>query len=478
MKRKQRAIKEFNFDDYDFSDCVEITGDALYLINGGGTTTESKSDSGNSQGSGKNGSSGGDTYTVQSGNTLSQIVSDYNEANGTNLTVAQVAQNSGISNPDQIYPGQQINFGTSQSQTQEVSQTNVDEASSKTSDSFSSGASNSSSSSSNASDKSQNHNKQNNIKKYGFHHPVEYSSDNKLKTNDVVDISNKDNSYKYREAMKTRVTNTEAAELSRRAKEAAAAGENFDADAEIAKMRGESLEGNTAGTVQKNVAKKVSAGELAGKVSNTKADSAESEAGYFTDNEGAGGFGHSGMYVKGKDSKYYTFEVIGVGDRSNNKISVDSKKGTKVLDATGLETTILSNITDNSFPSPELAEKIGKPGQAACLMRVFDTTEDMKTGLKKLGFDNYIEFDITPEQSSVILNSTLSKGENFSNYHLLSNSCGGWARDVLCTSGSEIKPFNSYVNINYIGSSAIPKTIGANLLLGNPDSSYIEFDKK
>ena len=30
MKRKQCTIKEF-----DFSDCVEITGDALYLINGG-----------------------------------------------------------------------------------------------------------------------------------------------------------------------------------------------------------------------------------------------------------------------------------------------------------------------------------------------------------------------------------------------------------------------------------------------------------
>ncbi len=35
MKRKQLAIKEFDFSKYDFSDCVEITGDALYLINGG-----------------------------------------------------------------------------------------------------------------------------------------------------------------------------------------------------------------------------------------------------------------------------------------------------------------------------------------------------------------------------------------------------------------------------------------------------------
>ena len=34
MKRKQRAIKDFDFSNYDFADCVEITGDALYLING------------------------------------------------------------------------------------------------------------------------------------------------------------------------------------------------------------------------------------------------------------------------------------------------------------------------------------------------------------------------------------------------------------------------------------------------------------
>ncbi len=203
-----------------------------------------------------------------------------------------------------------------------------------------------------------------------------------------------------------------------------------------------------------------------------------SEAGYFTDNEGAGGFGHSGMFVTGKDSKYYVFEVIGVGEKSNNKIPIDKEKGSTVLDAAGLNTTILSNITNNNFPSPELSERMGKPGQAACLMRVFDTPEDMEAGLIKLGFDNCIIFDTTPEQNLIILQSALSKGVNFRNYDLLTNSCGGWARDVLCSGESGINPFNPYTYINYIGSSAIPKVIGANLLLGNPSSSYIEFGKR
>ena len=202
------------------------------------------------------------------------------------------------------------------------------------------------------------------------------------------------------------------------------------------------------------------------------------EAGYYTDDDGAGGFGHSGMYVTGEDGKYYVFEVIGVGEKSNNKIAINNKKGTTLQDSSGLNTTIISNITDNSFPPPELSEKMNKSGQAACLMRKFDSFEDMEVGLMKLGFDNCITFDTTPDQDSVILNAALSDGSDFSNYHLLSNSCGGWARDVLCTNGSGIKPFNPYANIKYLGSSAIPKAIGANLLLGNSNASYRDFGKK
>ncbi|MCR5063579.1 MAG: LysM peptidoglycan-binding domain-containing protein [Treponema sp.] len=94
------------FEDYDFSDCREITGDALYRINGGGRI-EPEQNENPPEGTSSNSS---DNYTVQSGDTLSQIVYDYNQANGTHLTVDEVAALSGIENPDLILPGQSIVF--------------------------------------------------------------------------------------------------------------------------------------------------------------------------------------------------------------------------------------------------------------------------------------------------------------------------------------------------------------------------------
>ena len=94
------------FEDYDFSDCREITGDELYRINGGGRV-EPEQNENPPEGTSSNSS---DNYTVQSGDTLSQIVYDYNQANGTHLTVDEVAALSGIDNPDLILPGQSIVF--------------------------------------------------------------------------------------------------------------------------------------------------------------------------------------------------------------------------------------------------------------------------------------------------------------------------------------------------------------------------------
>ena len=98
------------FEDYDFSDCREITGDELFRINGGGRI---QSDQNENPPEGDS-SSGSDSYTVQSGDTLSQIVHAYNQANGTNLTVGDVAALSGIENPDLIIPGQSIVFGNNE----------------------------------------------------------------------------------------------------------------------------------------------------------------------------------------------------------------------------------------------------------------------------------------------------------------------------------------------------------------------------
>ena len=74
-------------------DARELTDEEMILVNGGSETTE--------------------THTVVSGDTLSEIVHEYNKNNGTNLTVEDVAKNSGISDPDKIYPGQTINLGPS-----------------------------------------------------------------------------------------------------------------------------------------------------------------------------------------------------------------------------------------------------------------------------------------------------------------------------------------------------------------------------
>ena len=94
------------FEDYDFSDCREITGDELYRINGGGRIEPEQNENPPEDDSSNN----SDSYTVQSGDTLSQIVYDYNQANGTHLTVDEVAALSGIENPDLILPGQSIVF--------------------------------------------------------------------------------------------------------------------------------------------------------------------------------------------------------------------------------------------------------------------------------------------------------------------------------------------------------------------------------
>ena len=90
----EKKYKCLNLDDYIFPGCREITGDELYRINGGGRIEADKNET-PPEGDSSNNS---DSYTVQSGDTLSQIVYDYNQANGTHLTVDEVAALSGSIN--------------------------------------------------------------------------------------------------------------------------------------------------------------------------------------------------------------------------------------------------------------------------------------------------------------------------------------------------------------------------------------------
>ena len=88
-----RKTKTFvNLNSYDYSWFArEMTEQELYTVNGGSTVE--------------------DTHTVQSGDTLGTLVYNYNQANGTNLTVSEVAESNGIEDPNLIYVGQTINFG-------------------------------------------------------------------------------------------------------------------------------------------------------------------------------------------------------------------------------------------------------------------------------------------------------------------------------------------------------------------------------
>lgn len=106
-------------------DARELTEEEMILVNGG---AEEKKESQESK---------SESVTVKSGNTLSGIVSDYNKANGTNYTVSDVAKNSGISNPDVIYPGQEIKFGSSSSTSGTSGSSNISTSSSASSSSVS-----------------------------------------------------------------------------------------------------------------------------------------------------------------------------------------------------------------------------------------------------------------------------------------------------------------------------------------------------
>ena len=91
-KYKLQKFKDINTYDYSWF-AREMTEEELYIVNGGSTVE--------------------DTHTVQSGDTLGTLVYNYNQANGTNLTVSEVAESNGIEDPNLIYVGQTINFGNS-----------------------------------------------------------------------------------------------------------------------------------------------------------------------------------------------------------------------------------------------------------------------------------------------------------------------------------------------------------------------------
>ena len=120
MRRKTYEEKYAEFINFDYSRYYIPTLDELLKINGGGEASADDSEDSSwgdfdfgecddSEDSGDEGDDS-DSYTVQSGDTLSEITEAYNDEHGTNYTYEEVAEVNGIENPDMIFPDQEIDF--------------------------------------------------------------------------------------------------------------------------------------------------------------------------------------------------------------------------------------------------------------------------------------------------------------------------------------------------------------------------------
>ena len=200
------------------------------------------------------------------------------------------------------------------------------------------------------------------------------------------------------------------------------------------------------------------------------------ECGYVLDGDGAHGLGHAGMYVL-NDGKYAFFEVIGISNEKNG-IPSNATPGMTYKDIYGKDTIVLSN-SPNSLPSPSMSSKLGFPENSGALLRIFEgenAKKNMEAYFHSAGFESGIQFGTTPQQDKVIYAAALSGGIKFSGYNLITNSCGIFARNMLTTSGSGIRPYNPWLKaltltncfgLKIIADNAIPKTIMSDLQTGN-----------
>ena len=196
------------------------------------------------------------------------------------------------------------------------------------------------------------------------------------------------------------------------------------------------------------------------------------EAGYVMDKEGAHGMGHAGWFVQTINGKYSFFEIIGISQGSNG-IAEYTNPGRRVYDKLRKSTMVLSN-NPLSFPTPASADSSGTAKQAGCLLRDFNSREEMSLYLNKLGFDEMIVFNNNSRQNSYIFEASLEKGLAFEGYQLFNNSCGVVARDSLIVDGSGINSVKPYTGASYTFSSSTPNEIGNNLHILNQGSYRVD----
>ena len=179
-------------------------------------------------------------------------------------------------------------------------------------------------------------------------------------------------------------------------------------------------------------------------------------AGYVLDKEGALGFGHAGWFVQTYNNKFVFFEVIGISEEKNG-LDENIPSGTTDKDYKRKDTTVLSNSPVGKITMP-LAASMKFPTRAGCLARVYDSEEEMKEGLSKMGFDEMVVFNTNSAQNAYIYDESVKLGKSFSGYELITNSCGIAGRDSLTVEGSGIK---CYLD------NPIPNIIDNNLTASN-----------
>jgi hypothetical protein len=209
--------------------------------------------------------------------------------------------------------------------------------------------------------------------------------------------------------------------------------------------------------------------QISGKIDNPikYTDPDGRDSGYVTDNNGAGGFSHSGLFVELEGGRYAFFEVTGLEE--GRKVGQPQTNDERDSNSEILSTSPLS------LPTPKSGESAMGTPNGGVVRREFDSYDKMmnyllnqKTG--KGGYDKIIHFKTTPEQDAKILEAATNLGGIFSDYHLTTNHCGQWAEKVLTSPGTGIRSSNEW--------AILPKTIGKNLFFSNFRISWIEEFKR
>ena len=179
-------------------------------------------------------------------------------------------------------------------------------------------------------------------------------------------------------------------------------------------------------------------------------------AGYVVNKEGAKNFGHAGWFVQTYNNKFVFFEITGISEETNG-LRGDILPGVTEKDDQDKDTTVLSNTPVGKATMP-LAVSSGFDSQAGCLVRVYDSEEEMKKALHDMEFDEMVVFNTNSAQNAYIYDESVKLGKSFSGYELITNSCGIAGKDSLTVEGSGIK---CYLD------NPIPNIIDNNLTASN-----------